>query len=196
VIYEIESDHAQRFSVTPVSTGNGFGKVRIIDAPTLCSLESEQEPVLLVADNLSMKLRPTLQHAIGYIFRTGQRLSHFANIIRYHNIPACISEELWQRAVEMDQQRCHFRSIHEPPDDAKLAEFKVDHSKFCLQTQSHDLHIPVIDMAGGLQCKQINEDDEHERDWIASCARNDGGEGLDCGACCEESADDVAMRSQ
>jgi len=27
------------------------------------------------------------------------------------------------------------------------------------------------------QCKQLNEDDEQERDWIASCARNDGDDG-------------------
>ena len=31
------------------------------------------------------------------------------------------------------------------------------------------------------QCKQLNEDDEQERDWIASCARNDGDDGREVG---------------
>ena len=32
-----------------------------------------------------------------------------------------------------------------------------------------------------VQCKQLNEDDEQERDWIASCARNDGYDGREVG---------------
>ena len=59
-----------------------------------------------------------------------------------------------------------------------LCEKNTAYYCFCEETKQKDgSYLPSDDnqkYGNGPQCKQLNEDDEQEWDWIASCARNDG----------------------
>lgn len=56
------------------------------------------EKFIFLCDSPKMGLSLLVPIALGFIFRGGSNLSHFANNLRYFQIPSCIDPELWETA--------------------------------------------------------------------------------------------------
>ncbi|MBN2535030.1 MAG: hypothetical protein JXB88_19270 [Spirochaetales bacterium] len=59
-----------------------------------------QRKRIFICSTLKTSLRPLIPFAHGFIFKEGSNLHHFANILRHHNIPACIDRSLWFQAIK------------------------------------------------------------------------------------------------
>jgi hypothetical protein len=139
----------------PVSLGEGTGKIEVIrDCGPCGCLYNDTEPRLFAAEIISRNLRPLLSLAKGFIFKSGDNFSHFSNVIRYNNIPACISEELWNIAVQNEYKQFILKSKRVSPEYADYQNF---YSVFCDKIEKCKLQIPVINVQTQLPQKLSNK---------------------------------------
>lgn len=142
--YEFISENGDKFvaDAEPVSLGQGTGRIEVIRDCNYCEfLYNDTEPRLFVAESISRNLRPLLSLAKGFIFKSGDNLNHFSNVIRYNDIPACISEELWNIAVQNEHKQLKLKSKHVPKIHTAYQNL---YSAFCENIEKCELQIPII----------------------------------------------------
>jgi hypothetical protein len=144
--YELISKDGDKYAadVEPVSLGEGTGKIEVIRDCDYCEcLYNGTEPRLFVAEIISRNLRPRLSLAKGFIFKSGDNLNHFSNVIRYNNIPACISEELWNIATQNEHKQFILKSKRCPP---KSTYYQNLYSAFFDTIEKCNFQIPIINV--------------------------------------------------
>ena len=155
--YELISKDSGKYvdDTEPVSFGEGQGKIEIVcdcdDCDCLCN---DTEPRLFVAECISRNLRPLLPLAKGFIFKSGDNLNHFSNVIRYNNIPACISEELWNIATQNEDKQFILKSKR---DQEKYTYDQNRYSAFCENIEKCKFQIPIISIQGQFPQKLSNK---------------------------------------
>ena len=144
VNYELTAKEGGKFVAysEPVSFGKGTGKIEVIrDCGYNEGLLKDTEPRLFVAKCISNDLRPLLSFAKEFIFKSGDNLNHFSNVIRYNNIPACISEELWTIASQNEHKQFKLKTKRYP---LKYTYYQNLYSVFCENIENCKLQLPII----------------------------------------------------
>jgi hypothetical protein len=155
--YELISEDNGEYAVDaePVSLGEGAGKIEVIRDCGYCEcLYNDTEPHLFVVEIISRNLHPLLSLAKGFIFKSGDNLNHFSNIIRYNNIPACISEELWRIAAQNEYKQFVLKSKRNSP---QYTCYQNLYSAFCDNIGKCKFQLPIINVQTQFSQKLSNK---------------------------------------
>lgn len=111
---------------------------------------------IFICESITMSLRPLIPYACGFLFGDGTNLSHFANILRQHNICACIDKGLWHWAFDTAKNRKNSISAEFVCGEKKvylkkIKEIHRDHLRtFFRIIEEKVIVLPVYDVKKGV----------------------------------------------
>jgi hypothetical protein len=143
----------------PICLGECAGRVKYVaggdDLKAIAADAAQNgEKRIYVCDATASALRVLIPSALGFVFGQGSTLGHFASVLRYDRLPACISRRLWAGAKDAmagngpARGELRFGRAVTPGPEARV-RYEADLERYRDRLRDHRAVVPVYDAGRG-----------------------------------------------